>query len=115
MNNYNDSEIVNIGTGKDMTVEALTEIIKSVVQDKPVYLSLDIDCLDPAYAPGTGTPEIAGLTTVWMRELIDLCKDINFIGMDCVEVNPAYDHGQITALAAATFVWQYLSMIVTKK
>jgi agmatinase len=90
---------------------AMHEIIKSTVGDRAVYLSLDIDCLDPAFAPGTGTPEIAGLTTVWMRELLDLCKDINFVGMDCVEVSPPYDHSDITSLAAATFCWQYLSMV----
>lgn len=93
---------------------AMHDIIKSTVGDNPVYLSLDIDCLDPAYAPGTGTPEIGGLTTAWMRELIDLCNDINFIGMDCVEVSPPYDHSEITSLAAATFCWQYLSMLAYK-
>lgn len=93
---------------------AMHEIIKSTVKDNPVYLSLDIDCLDPAYAPGTGTPEIGGLTTAWMRELLDLCHDINFIGMDCVEVSPPYDHSDITSLAAATFCWQYLSMMAYK-
>lgn len=93
---------------------AMHEIIKSTVQDNPVYLSLDIDCLDPAFAPGTGTPEIGGLTTLWMKELLDLCNDINFIGMDCVEVSPPYDHSEITSLAAATFCWQYLSLMSYK-
>jgi agmatinase len=93
---------------------SMHEIIKSTVGTNPVYLSLDIDCLDPAYAPGTGTPEIGGLSTVWLRELLDLCNDINFIGMDCVEVAPPYDHSEITSLAAATFCWQYLSMIAYK-
>jgi len=92
----------------------MADIIKAKVAGRPAYLTLDIDCLDPAYAPGTGTPEIGGLSTMWMLELLENLQGINWIGMDCVEVNPAYDHGQITALAAATFVWQYLSMIVTK-
>jgi agmatinase len=92
----------------------MADIIKAKVAGRPAYLTLDIDCLDPAYAPGTGTPEIGGLSTIWMLELLENLQGINWIGMDCVEVNPAYDHGQITALAAATFVWQYLSMIVTK-
>lgn len=92
----------------------IAAIIKEKVGDLPTYLSLDIDCLDPAYAPGTGTPEIGGLSTIWLSEVIDELQDINWLGMDCVEVNPAYDHSQITALAAATFVWQYLSMNINK-
>lgn len=78
----------------------------------PVYLSLDIDCLDPSHAPGTGTPEIGGLTTMWLSEVLDrvFAENITWAGMDVVEVAPAYDHSEITALAAATFVWQYVSM-----
>jgi agmatinase len=78
----------------------------------PVYLTLDIDCLDPAHAPGTGTPEIGGLTSMWLSEVLDhvFQSPMQWAGMDVVEVAPAYDHSQITALAAATFVWQYLSM-----
>lgn len=90
---------------------AMADIIKTKVKDSPTYLSLDIDCLDPAYAPGTGTPEIAGLNTVWLRELLDNLDGVNWIGMDCVEVSPPYDHGEITSLAAATFCWQYASMV----
>lgn len=92
----------------------MSDIIRAKIGDKPCYLSLDIDCLDPAYAPGTGTPEIAGLTTMWLSSLIDQMQKINWIGMDVVEVAPAYDHSQITALAAATFIWQYLSMNISK-
>lgn len=92
----------------------IADAIRAKVGNSPTYLSLDIDCLDPAYAPGTGTPEIGGLTSMWMLELIEELSDINWIGMDCVEVAPAYDHSQITALAAATFVWQYLCMNIHK-
>ena len=74
----------------------------------PVYLTLDIDCLDPAFAPGTGTPEAGGLSTVQVLTLLEELADLNWIGMDCVEVAPAYDHADITSLAAATFVWTYL-------
>lgn len=92
----------------------MADVIRAKVGDRPAYLSLDIDCLDPAYAPGTGTPEIGGLSTMWLMEVIEELNDINWIGMDCVEVVPAYDHSQITSLAAATFVWQYLSMNIYK-
>ncbi|HSM22868.1 MAG TPA: arginase family protein, partial [Rubrivivax sp.] len=74
----------------------------------PVYLSLDIDCLDPAYAPGTGTPEPGGLSTNQVLTLLEELADLPFVGMDCVEVAPAYDHAELTSAAAATFVWTYL-------
>ena len=74
----------------------------------PVYLSLDIDCLDPAHAPGTGTPEPGGLTTNQVLTLIEELADLPFVGMDCVEVAPPYDHAELTANAAAHFVWTYL-------
>jgi agmatinase len=97
----------------------LADQIREVMNGYPVYLSLDIDCIDPAFAPGTGTPEIGGLSTIWMRDLIDeLGKNVSkrtrldWIGMDCVEVAPAYDHSDITSLAAATFCWQYLSQVI---
>ena len=93
----------------------MADIIKAKVGNMPVYLSLDIDCLDPAYAPGTGTPEIGGLTTMWVSELLLNLQTARWIGMDCVEVSPAYDHSEITALAAATFCWQYISMNAKKK
>ncbi len=67
----------------------------------PVYLSLDIDCLDPAFAPGTGTPEPGGLTTAQVLTLLEEWGDLPFVGMDCVEVAPPYDHAELTSQAAA--------------
>lgn len=95
----------------------LTEVVETIIDrigDNPCYLTLDIDALDPAYAPGTGTPEIAGLTTMWVLQLFEDLYGMNWIGMDIVEVCPPYDHSQITALAAATFAWTYLSMVIHK-
>jgi agmatinase len=74
----------------------------------PVYLSLDIDCLDPAFAPGTGTPEPGGMTSNQVLTLLEEGSDLPFVGMDCVEVAPPYDHAELTSSAAATFVWTYL-------
>jgi agmatinase len=74
----------------------------------PVYLSLDIDCLDPAFAPGTGTPEPGGLSTNQVFTVLEELADLPFVGMDCVEVAPAYDHAELTSLAAAHCVWTYL-------
>jgi len=74
----------------------------------PVYLSLDIDCLDPAFAPGTGTPEPGGMTTSQVFSVLEELADLPFVGMDCVEVAPPYDHAELTSQAAAAFVWTYL-------
>jgi agmatinase len=74
----------------------------------PVYLSFDIDALDPAYAPGTGTPEPAGLTSTQAFTLLEEWADLPFVGMDCVEVSPPYDHAQLTSYTAAQLVWIYL-------
>lgn len=74
----------------------------------PLYLSLDIDCLDPAFAPGTGTPEAGGLTTAQVFTLLEELAGLGFVGMDCVEVSPPYDHAELTSLAAAQCVWTYL-------
>ncbi|WP_341887281.1 agmatinase [Variovorax sp. YR752] len=74
----------------------------------PVYLSLDIDCLDPAFAPGTGTPEPGGMSTNQVLSVLEELADLPLVGMDCVEVAPAYDHAELTSQAAAHFVWTYL-------
>jgi agmatinase len=79
----------------------------------PVYLSLDIDCLDPAFAPGTGTPEPGGLTSNQVLSIIEELADLPFVGMDCVEVSPPYDHAELSSQAAAAFVWTYLCGRIT--
>ena len=85
--------------------------IREVVGDKPVYLTFDIDALDPAFAPGTGTPEIGGLASWQAQAIIRRLLGLNFVGMDVVEVAPAYDVAEITALAAATIAWEYLCLL----
>jgi agmatinase len=74
----------------------------------PVYLSFDIDALDPAFAPGTGTPEPGGLSTAAAFTLLEELAGLNFVGMDCVEVSPPYDHAELASYAAAQLVWTYL-------
>jgi agmatinase len=74
----------------------------------PTYLSLDIDVLDPAFAPGTGTPEPGGLTTNQVFSVLEELAGLPFVGMDCVEVAPPYDHAELSSYAAARFVWTYL-------
>jgi agmatinase len=75
----------------------------------PVYLTLDIDCLDPAFAPGTGTPEPAGLATSQVMTVLEELADLPWCGMDVVEVSPPYDHAELTSNAAAAFAWTYLA------
>ena len=67
----------------------------------PLYLSLDIDCLDPAFAPGTGTPEPGGMATDQVLTLLEELAPLPFVGMDCVEVAPPYDHAELSSQAAA--------------
>ncbi|NWG74680.1 MAG: agmatinase [Rubrivivax sp.] len=74
----------------------------------PLYISLDIDCLDPAFAPGTGTPEPGGLSTNQVLGLLEGLAAHRCVGMDCVEVAPAYDHAELTSYTAANFAWTYL-------
>ena len=81
-----------------------------------IYLSLDIDCLDPAFAPGTGTPEVGGLSTNQVLSFLEtLVPGLPFVGMDLVEVAPPYDHGEITSQAGAVFLWTYLCAVMQKK
>jgi agmatinase len=89
----------------------VAEAIRRQVGGGPVYLSFDIDALDPSQAPGTGTPEIGGLWSWQAMAILRRLGGLPFVGMDMVEVAPAYDSAEITALAAATLVWQYLSLL----
>ena len=89
--------------------------IKSILGKRPTYLSFDIDCLDPAYAPGTGTPEIAGMTTREMVNVLRGLSGLNLISADVVEVSPAYDHAEVTSLAAATIVYELTNLFAKKK
>jgi agmatinase len=82
--------------------------IRETVGDHPVYLTFDIDCLDPAFAPGTGTPVIGGLSSQQARQILRRIADIHLAGMDVVEVAPAYDVAEITALAGATLALEML-------
>jgi agmatinase len=85
--------------------------VRAKLGDGPVYLSFDIDGLDPSFAPGTGTPEIGGLTTWQAQAILRQLKLIRFVGMDMVEVSPSFDVSEITALAAATMIWEYLALL----
>lgn len=93
--------------------EAITRI-KKRVSAKPVYISIDIDVLDPAHAPGTGTPEAGGMTSRELLQILRASKDFNLVGADVVEVAPAYDHAQITGIAASHCIYEMLSAMAEK-
>ncbi len=88
--------------------------IKQRLKGRPCYLSLDIDCLDPAFAPGTGTPEPGGMTSNQVLTLLEETAALNWVGMDVCEVSPPYDHAQLTSNAAAVFAWTYLCGQIAK-
>jgi agmatinase len=92
----------------------VAEQIRAVIGEGPAYLTFDIDALDPAFAPGTGTPEIGGLFTWQVRAILRRLQGLRFAGMDVVEVSPPYDVAEITALAAATIAWDYIALLAPR-
>jgi len=86
-----------------------------VVGEHKAYLTFDIDCLDPAFAPGTGTPVAGGLTSSEAFAIFRAMVNFNIIGMDIVEVAPAYDHAEITAIAAATLAHDFICQQAIRK
>jgi len=91
-------------------IEKAIAEVNRIVGDNKTYLTFDIDCLDPSFAPGTGTPVVGGLATEQAQKIIRGLKDIDFVAMDLVEVAPAYDHAEITALAASSLILDFLCM-----
>jgi agmatinase len=91
-------------------VDEAIDRVRERVGDRPVYISVDIDVLDPAHAPGTGTPEPGGLTSRELQMILEGLRDLNLVGADVVEVSPAYDHAELTALAAANVAYELLGL-----
>ena len=111
------SKGVTIVTAEDVHEsgpQVVAEKIRSVLADGLSYLSFDIDALDPAFAPGTGTPEVGGLATWQVRAILRRLAGLRFAGMDVVEVSPPYDVAEITALAAATIAWDYIGLLAPR-
>jgi agmatinase len=108
-----DSHGYNVFNAQWVHEHGMVETIKAIkacVADNPCYLTFDIDCLDPSYAPGTGTPVVGGLSTHQALQIIRGLEGINLVGMDLVEVAPAYDTSEITALAGATIALDLLCL-----
>jgi agmatinase len=93
----------------------MIERIAARVGDRPVYVSVDIDVLDPAHAPGTGTPEAGGLTSRELLATLRSFAQLNLVGADIVEVAPAYDHAQLTGIAAAHVAYEILSALAVRR
>ena len=95
-------KVIDAATANDLSADEIVAQIIERIGDLPLYITFDIDCLDPAFAPGTGTPVCGGLTSDKAMKIIRGLAGVNVVGMDVVEVAPAYDSAEITALAGAT-------------
>jgi len=108
-------EIIYGDDVEEMSTEEIANQIKARVGTGPVYLTFDIDCLDPAYAPGTGTPVAGGPSSAKMLSVLRKLGSLNIVGSDVVEVAPAYDHAEITAIAGATVASYMIGLVAEKK
>lgn len=99
---------------EEIGIDAVIAEARRVVGAGPVYLSFDIDALDPVHAPGTGTPEIGGFTSREAQRLLRGLRGLDFVGADLVEVSPPFDHAQVTALAGATLMYEILCLLAER-
>jgi agmatinase/guanidinopropionase len=96
-------------------VTAVLQTIYQHIGRTPAYVTLDIDSIDPAYAPGTGTPEVGGFTSYQMLQLVRGLRGLKLVGFDLVEVSPPYDHGEVTSILAANLLFEFLSLLALQK
>jgi agmatinase len=108
-------QVVSAPEMETLHVSGLIDRIAARVGDRPVYVSVDIDVLDPAHAPGTGTPEAGGLTSRELLATLRSFSQLHLVGADIVEVAPAYDHAQLTGIAAAHVAYELLSALAVRK
>jgi agmatinase len=103
--------VIRAGDLDTLGIDGAVDIVRRRVGDAPVYVSIDIDVLDPAFAPGTGTPEMGGFTSRELLHLLRRLDGLNIIGADVVETAPAYDHAEITCVAAATVAFDLITLM----
>jgi agmatinase len=108
-------EVLTAEQINDMGTADIVQIIRQRVGSMPVYVTFDIDCLDPAFAPGTGTPVVGGISTDKALQIIRGLQGLKIVGADIVEVAPAYDHAEITTLAAATIGLDILYLVASQE
>ena len=109
------ARMITLDEALSMGHAAVVNEIRQRVGSRPVYLSFDIDALDPAFAPGTGTPEVGGFTSQQILQMLRGLKGLNFIGFDLVEVAPAFDHSGITSILAANLAFEFLALRATRR
>ena len=95
-------------------VDGILDRVLARVGDAPLYISIDIDVLDPAFAPATGTPEAGGLTSRELLAVLRGMSSLQLVGADVVEVSPAYDHAEITAVAAANLAYELVTIMAQR-
>ena len=108
-------DIVSSGDVLADGIAATVDHMRERVGDAPVYVSIDIDTLDPGFAPGTGTPEAGGMSSRELLEIVRGFRGVNVVGADVVEVSPPYDHAEITAVAAAHVVFELVSLFAANR
>ncbi|MEN1968777.1 agmatinase [Lentibacillus sp. N15] len=108
-------EVIPMKEVREIGYDKVMERIHARAGDRPVFVTYDIDFLDPAYAPGTGTPEVGGPTSYEALEYVRGLDGLNIKGFDLVEVLPSYDSGEITAVAASSVIFEMITLIAMKK
>jgi agmatinase len=106
------AQMITLDEFRTRSIADVQQQIRTVVGSRPVYVTLDIDVVDPAFAPGTGTPEVGGLTSYEILQLVRGLRGANTVGFDLVEVSPPYDPSQITSILAANLAFEFLSLLV---
>jgi arginase family enzyme len=109
------ARMITIDEAMGMGLPRILKEIKDRVQGKPLYITLDIDSIDPAFAPGTGTPEVGGFSSYQMLQLLRGLRGLNIVGGDLVEVSPPFDHSNITSILASNLIFEYLSLLALNK
>jgi len=103
--------MITLDEFRTRTMQDVLAEVRSLVGSRPLYVTLDIDCVDPAFAPGTGTPEVGGLTSYEILQLVRGLRGLSCVGFDLVEVSPPYDHAGITSILAANLAFEFLSLL----
>jgi agmatinase/guanidinopropionase len=107
--------VITMDEAAALGVPAVIDAVRGVAGAGPTYVSLDIDSADPAFAPGTGTPEVGGFTSHELLRLVRGLRGLRLVGFDLVEVSPPYDHGEITAILAANLAFEFLALLAVEK
>jgi len=108
-------EVITTQEVREIGIKEVTKRIYNRIRQTKVFISFDIDFVDPAFAPGTGTPEVGGFTSSEAIELVRGLKGLNFVGFDLVEVLPAFDPSEITALLATNIIYEFISLLALNK